>query len=108
LPFTLEPIPKRPGFLLVRFHENAAPFEETIDDQTTSGWEYDEYTLVISDSGRAEADVESNYAAWLELAKAQETDRQRPDVKDEVSALQADLAQTDETLIELYELMGGN
>jgi hypothetical protein len=103
LPFTLEPIPKRPGFLLVRFRENAVQFEETRDEQTESGWEYDEYTLTIWDSGTAEADVEANYTVWMELAKAQEADRMRPPVRDEVLALQSDLAQADETAIELYE-----
>ena len=38
--FTLEEQPKKPGFFLVRFYENAQEFSETRDGLTITGWEY--------------------------------------------------------------------
>jgi len=70
--FTLEAQPKRPGFVLVRFYENAAPFEETKDGLTISGWEYDEYHLEMADTGALQDDILNNFDALLAQAKAEE------------------------------------
>ena len=43
--FSLEEQPNKPGVALVRFYENAEPFEEKRDELTISGWVYDEYLL---------------------------------------------------------------
>ena len=36
--FSLEEQPNKPGVALVRFYENAEPFEEKRDELTISGW----------------------------------------------------------------------
>ena len=43
--FSLEEQPDKPGYCLVRFYENVAPFSETQGELTISGFEYDEYYL---------------------------------------------------------------
>ena len=58
--FTLETNPRRPNLRLARFHENAI--------ETESGWEYDEYCLELSASDTLEAEVETNYDAYLRRA----------------------------------------
>ena len=58
--FTLETNPRRPNFRLARFHENAI--------ETESGWEYDEYCLELPASDTLEAEVETNYDAYLRRA----------------------------------------
>ena len=40
--FSLEEQPDKPGYCLVRFYENVAPFSETRGELTISGLEYDE------------------------------------------------------------------
>lgn len=60
LAFTLETNPRRPNFRLARFHENAI--------ETESGWEYDEYCLELPASDTLEAEVETNYDAYLHRA----------------------------------------
>ena len=45
--FSLEEQPNKPGVALVRFYENAEPFEEKRDELTISGWVYDEYHLEL-------------------------------------------------------------
>ena len=39
--FTVEEQPKKPGFCLVRFFENAQEFSEEQGELTVSGWEYE-------------------------------------------------------------------
>lgn len=70
--FTLEEQPKKPGFCLVRFFENAKEFSEKKEGLTVSGWEYDEYHLELADTGSLDEDVLNNYDALLEQAKANE------------------------------------
>ena len=74
--FTLEEQPKKPGYVLVRFFENAHEFTETQGDLTISGWEYDEYHLELADTGSLEEDVLNNYDALLEQAKAAEAENE--------------------------------
>ena len=69
--FTLEEQPKKPGYYLVRFFENAQEFSEEKEGLTVSGWEYDEYHLELADTGSLEEDVLNNYDALLEQAKQQ-------------------------------------
>ena len=77
--FTLEEQPKKPGYYLVRFFENAQEFSEEKEGLTVSGWEYDEYHLELADTGSLEEDVLNNYDALLEQAKAAGlTDGTRP------------------------------
>lgn len=45
--FSLEEQPDKPGYCLVRFYENVAPFSETQGELTISGFEYDEYYLEL-------------------------------------------------------------
>ncbi len=74
--FSLEEQPNKPGVALVRFYENAEPFEEKRDELTISGWEYDEYHLELADTGSLEEDVLNNYDALLEQAKAAEAENE--------------------------------
>lgn len=117
--FTVEAQPKKPGFVLVRFFENAVPFEETEEDTVTGGWEYDEYHLELRNTGDIETDVRNNYKALLSQAKEAERNL------DPVGTLRAELEEQiamvdevaiglyetqtlqDEALIELYEMIGG-
>lgn len=74
--FTLEEQPKKPGYYLVRFFENAQEFSEEKEGLTVSGWEYDEYHLELADTGSLEEDVLNNYDALLEQAKAAEAENE--------------------------------
>lgn len=74
--FTLEEQPKKPGFCLVRFFENAKEFSEKKEGLTVSGWEYDEYHLELADTGSLDEDVLNNYDALLEQAKAAEAENE--------------------------------
>ena len=85
--FTLEEQPKRPGFVLVRFFENAAQFEETRDGLTISGWEYDEYHLEMENTGDLQNDIVNNFDALLAQAKAQDPE-EPADLESRVSALE--------------------
>jgi len=67
--FTIEPQPKRPGFVLVRFYENVEPFSETTGEQTTSGFEYDEFYLELADTGDLQNDIYNNFDHFIEVAK---------------------------------------
>lgn len=74
--FTVEEQPKKPGYYLVRFFENAQEFSEEKEGLTVSGWEYDEYHLELADTGSLEEDVLNNYDALLEQAKAAEAENE--------------------------------
>jgi len=45
------------------------PFSETIGDQTTSGYEYDEYYLELADTGGLQDDICNNYDHFFKIAK---------------------------------------
>jgi hypothetical protein len=70
--YVLEPCPKRPGYTTIRMRENAKPYTETHDGQTINGYEYDEYCLIVEDRAGLCDEVESNFAAYIAHAKAQE------------------------------------
>lgn len=88
--FTVEEQPKKPGFVLVRFYENAEEFEEAQGELTISGWEYDEYLLELEDTGAIEEDVLNNFDMLLAQAKAAEAaDEGSGDLEGRMSALEA-------------------
>ena len=97
--FTLEEQPKKPGYYLVRFFENAQEFSEEKEGLTVSGWEYDEYHLELADTGSLEEDVLNNYDALLEQAKAAEAvneDGGSEGLEARVDALESGKADKDE------------
>ena len=97
--FTLEAQPKKPGFCLVRFFENAKEFSEKKEGLTVSGWEYDEYHLELADTGSLDEDVLNNYDALLEQAKAAEAENEgggSEGLEGRVDALETDKADKDE------------
>ena len=113
--FTVEERPKRPGYALVRFFENAEPFEETQGDLTIRGYEYDEYHLELPYYSGLSEDVLGNFESYLaqaKLAEAQEQTipnlkQQVADLEDQNATLTAQIAEQDDALIELYEMIGG-
>lgn len=97
--FTLEEQPKKPGYYLVRFFENAQEFSEKKEGLTVSGWEYDEYHLELADTGSLEEDVLNNYDALLEQAKAAEAENEdggSEGLEARVDALESGKADKDE------------
>ena len=72
--FSLEPQPKKHGFVLARFYEGVVPFEETIDGLTIKGYEYNEYHLELIDTGDLYSDILNRYDFYMSMAKLQEND----------------------------------
>lgn len=94
--FTLEEQPKKPGFFLVRFYENAQEFSETRDGLTITGWEYDEYHLELADTGSLSEDVLANFDTLLTQAKAAETPAEQGDLESRVTTLEETSASKDD------------
>lgn len=94
--FTLEEQPKKPGFFLVRFYENAQEFSETRDGLTITGWEYDEYHLELADTGSLSEDVLANFDTLLAQAKAAETPAEQGDLEPRVTTLEETSASKDD------------
>ena len=94
--FTLEEQPKKPGFFLVRFYENAQEFSETRDGLTITGWEYDEYHLELADTGSLSEDVLANFDSLLAQAKAAETPAEQGDLESRVTTLEETSASKDD------------
>lgn len=94
--FTLEEQPKKPGFFLVRFYENAQEFSETRDGLTITGWEYDEYHLKLADTGSLSEDVLANFDTLLAQAKAAETPAEQGDLESRVTTLEETSASKDD------------
>ena len=89
----MEEQPKRPGFCLVRFFENAQEFSEEQGDLTVSGWEYDEYHLELADTGSLEEDVLNNFDGYLAQAKLLEAEGETiPNLKQQVADLENEKA----------------
>lgn len=114
--FTVDEMPDRPGYCLVRFFANAQPFEEMTEGLTIRGWCYDEYHLELADSDTLSDDILANFDALLAEAKYRELSRRTvPQLAGEIIQLteeKADLARqlTDLqlALCEVYEkLMEG-
>lgn len=64
--FIIEQNPADPDGVLIHMYENA----EFITPKPY--WQYDDYTVVAKRRPGLEADVETNFDAWLRLAKASE------------------------------------
>ena len=94
--FTLEEQPKKPGFFLVRFYENAQEFSETRDGLTITGWEYDDYHLELADTGSLSEDVLANFDTLLAQAKAAETPAEQGDLESRVTTLEETSASKDD------------
>lgn len=94
--FTLEEQPKKPGFFLVRFYENAQEFSETRDGLTITGWEYDEYHLELADTCSLSEDVLANFDTLLAQAKAAETPAEQGDLESRVTTLEETSASKDD------------
>lgn len=94
--FTLEEQPKKPGFFLVRFYENAQEFSETRDGLTITGWEYDEYHLELADTGSLSEDVLANFDTLLAQAKAAETPAEQGNLESRVTTLEETSASKDD------------
>lgn len=94
--FTLEEQPKKPGFFLVRFYENAQEFSETRDGLTITGWEYDEYHLELADTGSLSEDVLANFDTLLAQAKAAETPAEQGDLESRATTLEETSASKDD------------
>lgn len=59
-----------PGKSVIRFYENVQPYTDTRDEITVNGWVYDEYVLEMPRS--TQVDIETNFDALLQQAKARE------------------------------------
>lgn len=94
--FSLEEQPNNPGVALVRFYENAEPFEEKRDELTISGWVYDEYHLELADTGSLSEDVLANFDTLLAQAKAAETPAEQGDLESRVTTLEETSASKDD------------
>ena len=67
--FTIEPQPNNEGFYLARFFENIVPIKEETEMGVWEGYEYDEYTLELFDTGNLQEDIENNFESYLMSAK---------------------------------------
>ena len=82
----------------ITFFENAVQLPS--DEQPR--WEADMYTLDVPNRPGLTASVESNYAAWMNMAKAQEEILPPPTVEDRVGAVESKTATIKETLDVLF------
>lgn len=71
--FTLDPQPKKPGYVAVRFYEGAMPYEEERMGRKFPGWEYDMYLLEMPDAADLEAKILDGFDIYLAQAKAIES-----------------------------------
>lgn len=99
--FEVEPHPQKPGIAVVRFFENAQPFEEKSGDLTTKGWEYDEYRLEMPLYDGLTLDVAAAYDSYLAQAKAEERSKNELErMAGSVASLQAAQSDTDSMVVE--------
>ena len=68
--FSVEAMPNKPGWCLVRFYENVEEYHEELDETTITGWEYDEYHL--EQPTISQEDIEGNLEVYLRAAKEAE------------------------------------
>ena len=71
--FSIEKQPKHSGYCLVRFYENATPYET--EDYT--GWQYDEYHLEMADRADLQEYVRNHYNELLQEAKGGPSEMER-------------------------------
>lgn len=102
--FSLEEQPNNPGVALVRFYENAEPFEEKRDELTISGWVYDEYHLELDMYDGLSEDILGNYDGYLAQAKLHEAEGKTiPALQQQVADLEADKTALTEKVTNLEE-----
>ena len=68
--FSIEAMPNKPGWCLVRFYEHHQEYTEELDETTITGWEYDEYHL--EQPTISQEDIEGNLEVYLRAAKEAE------------------------------------
>ena len=73
--FSIEAIPNKPGWCLVRVYENVEKYHEQLDETTITGWEYDEYHL--EQPTISQEDIEGNLEVYLRAAKENEVTPER-------------------------------
>ena len=120
--FSLEEQPKHPGYVLARFYENVEPFEDTSGDVTIKGYVYDEYHLELKDYDGLADDILNSFGGYLTQAKLAEAEEKIiPQLREQVDDLETEkgnmstritelseqVAEQDDALIELYEMIGG-
>ena len=71
---SIEAIPNKPGWCLVRFYENAQEYTEQLDETTITGWEYDEYHL--EQPTISQEDIEVTPESRLEDVEQNKADKQ--------------------------------
>lgn len=99
--FEVEPHPQKPHVAVVRFFENAQPFEEKTGDLTTKGWEYDEYRLEMPLYDGLTLDVAAAYDSYLAQAKSEEESKTELErMASSVASLQAAQSDTDSMVVE--------
>ena len=74
--FSLEEQPDKPGYCLVRFYENVAPFSETQGELTISGFEYDEYYLELPFYDGIYDDILGSFDGYFAQAKLAEAEKE--------------------------------
>ena len=115
--YTLEPMPDKPGYMLLRLFENVQEFTETMMNLTISGYEYDEYHLELLDTPGLEETILEQYDEYMMEAKLKEAEKetipnQESRVKkltEENTALQNQLTDAQIALCDIYEMaLGGD
>ena len=102
--FSLEEQPDKPGYCLVRFYENVAPFSETQGELTISGFEYDEYYLELPFYDGIYDDILGSFDGYFAQAKLKQ---QVSDLQSVNEGLSAQITQAQLALCDVYELVIG-
>ena len=74
----------------ITFFENAVQLPSAPDEHPR--WEADMYTLDVPNRPGLTASVESNYAAWMNMAKAQEEILPPPTIEQRVDVVEENLS----------------
>lgn len=74
----------------ITFFENAVHLPSAPDEQPR--WEADMYTLDVPNRPGLTASVESNYAVWMDMAKAQEEILPPPTIEQRVDVVEENLS----------------
>ena len=115
--YTLEPMPDKPGYMLLRLFENVQEFTETMMNLTISGYEYDEYHLELLDTPGLEETILEQYDEYMMEAKLKEAEKETiPNLESRVkklteenTALQNQLTDAQIALCDIYEMaLGGD
>lgn len=81
---TLETIPSKPGYVSATLIDNIEPCSWTAKDGVINGYSYDEYQYVItqySDLESMKADIEANFTAFFNAAKAEAIVNNPPNIE---------------------------